>query len=199
MGSTLYTDWDTSVLRNLLTTIFIILGHLILWLGSFHLKKLNQRRLLRGARVPVSHLTSWLSLSDAASYILHTFRFPGGYFGWLMLITGALSLAHQYFVNSFIKQSNIQSTCTFVSGIQDIIPYNNPDEFIPSSTLSCATTIFNAQLSSYYNNGTNGIWRLVPSDSFYFSPNQGDLLGQWNCNPTRTVRMYSEALLVMDL
>lgn len=182
VGSTLYTDWDTSVLRNILTTIFIVLGHLILWLGSFHLRKHNQHRLMSGARVPISHLTAWLSLNDAASYFLHTFRLPGGSFGWLMLITGAISLAHQYFVNSFIQQGNIQYTCNFDYGIVNIISYDNSDRFVPSSTLSAATTIFNAQLSSYYNNGTDGIWRLVPFYAYYFSPTQIDLLGKWNCN-----------------
>jgi hypothetical protein len=183
VGTTLYTDWTTSVLRNLLTTIFIVLGHLILWLGSYHLRKFNQRRLLRGWRVPISHLTSWLSLNDAASYFLHTFRLPGGCcFGWLMLITGALSLAHQYFVNSFIQQSNILDSCNFESGIVCLIPYTSPDGFTPSSTFSSATTIFNAQQNTYYNNGTYGIWRLVPFYAYYFSPNQDDLLGQWNCN-----------------
>jgi hypothetical protein len=191
VGSTLYTDWNTAVLRNILTTIFIVLGHLILWLGSHYLKKHNQRRLLRGIRVPVSHLTSWLSLSDAASYFLHTFRLPGGSFGWLMLITGVFSLAHQYFVNSFIQQSDIQYTCNFDSGIVDVLPYNNPDGFTPSSTLSAATTIFNAQVSSYYNNGTNGIWRLIPYYAWYFSPTQNDLLGQWNCNPTGSITITS--------
>jgi hypothetical protein len=191
VGSTLYTDWDTAVLRNLLTTIFIVLGHLILWLGSHYLKKHNQRRLMRGARVPLSHLTSWLSLTDVASYFVHTFRFPGGSFGLLMLVTGVISLAHQYFVNSFIQQGVVRSTCNFESGVVDIISYNNPDAFIPSSTLSSATTILNAQLYSYYNNGTEGIWRLVPFNAYYFSPTQSDLLGQWNCNPAGSITITS--------
>jgi len=108
-----------------------------------------------------------------------------------MLITGVFSLAHQYFVNSFIQQSDIQYTCNFDTGIIDILPYDDPLNFPPSSTLSAATTIFNAQLSSYYNNGTNGIWRLVPYYAYYFSPTQTDLLGQWSCNPTGSITITS--------
>lgn len=191
VGSTLYSDWDTSVLRNILTTIFIVLGHLILFFGSFYLKRYNQRRLLNRESVPISHLTSWLSLTDAASYLFYTLRPPGGYFGWLMLITGAFSIAHQYFVNSFIQQTSIQCTCNFESGIVDIITYNAVANFVPSASLSPATTILNAQLYSAYNGGINGIWRLVPFSAYYFSPTQKDLLGQWNCNPTGNITITS--------
>jgi hypothetical protein len=188
VGSTLYTDWNTAVLRNLLTTVFIILGLLILASGSYYVKTHNKRRLLRGERVPVSHLTGWLSLFDVVSYICSTCRLPGGSLGLVMLITGAFSLAHQYFVNSFIQPCVINTTCKFDSGIAALTP---TPLSAPSSTLSSATTIYNAQLSSYYNGGIQGIYRLVPFYSYYFRPTQHDLLGYWSCNASGSTLITS--------
>jgi len=181
---TLYTTLDTSTTRNILTTVFVILNLTIEVVGAFFLKSRNLHRLSKkretDRKVPINHLTSWISLTSTITYTWNTFQLPGGKYGLLMFLTGIFALAHQYFVNSFILPTSLQSSCTFEFGI--VTTYLPEGGVIPSSTFSAANTIYNAQYQVWVNGGEMGIYQKVNYTSVTFTPTLEDVLGGWNCS-----------------
>jgi hypothetical protein len=140
--------WNTTIspstARNVFTTAFVIINFAISFLGSYYLKRRVQRTLLSQdlgtwRTVPISYLTSWLSLGGVTSYVWKVRRIPGGILGWLMLWTGIFSLAHQYFVNSFILPQPQRSQCHFDRGI---ITTEHSGSVTPASTWPSALLVF---------------------------------------------------------
>jgi hypothetical protein len=99
------------------------------------------------------------------------------------------ALAHQYFVNSFILPVSLQTSCVFEFGIVTTYLPEGDNSIYPSSTLSSANTIYNAQYQVWANGGVMGIYRKVNYTSVTFTPTQEDVLGGWNCSyePTTTI------------
>ncbi len=81
-GNTLYTTYNTTSIKNYFTTGFIIFNFVITFVGSSYIKKRNLSILNRprdeDRKVPITWMTSWLSLASAAKYIMTTRRLPGG-------------------------------------------------------------------------------------------------------------------------
>jgi hypothetical protein len=104
-------------------------------------------------------------------------------------MTGVLSLAHQYFINSFILPISMQTTCNFEFGTVTTYLDNTDSDIFPSSTFSSTNTIYNAQYQVWTNGGEMGIWQKVNYTSVTFSPTADDVLGGWNCSyePTSTI------------
>lgn len=190
----LFISTDTALTRNILTTIFVILNFAIGLVGSFYLNRRNLHQLNSNKeldkKVPINYLTSWLTLGNTLSYAWNTFQLPAGYYGLLMLITGVFSLVNQFFVNSFVSSIPFQSTCPFEFGLVTTqIPSYDNGNIIPSSTLSSAITLYNAQYQVWANGGEMGIWKKVNYTSVTFKPTTDDVLGGWNCSyaPSSTI------------
>ena len=126
-------------------------------------------------------MTSWLSFGGTFKYMLKTHKLPGGRWGFLMIVAGAFSLAHQFFVNSLIVDADIYTSdrCTFSSGV--ITTMFSNETFRPVATFSAASTIFNAQVNVMNNGGAFGIWRHFDADSTHFCPYESEVLGRWLC------------------
>jgi hypothetical protein len=177
------TKIDPSTVRNVFTTAFVAVNFAISFLGTYYLKRRVQRALVTQkmgtwTSVPISHLTSWLSIGSVTSYIWKVRRLPGGVLGWLMLWTGIFSLAHQYFVNSFILPQPQQSQCLFDRGI---ITTHRKGSLVPASTWPPALLVFNAHLAVQINGGQRAIYDKINIDTSAFRPGNSDILGYWNC------------------
>jgi hypothetical protein len=105
---------------------------------------------------------------------------PGGNYGFLMIFAGIFTVAHPYFVNNLIQTIDIpfENICSFDTGVITILGVGG----LPSSTFSCATTVYNAQYAVDTNGGTQGIWRIINYTSANFYPYTDlDVLGRWSC------------------
>jgi hypothetical protein len=189
----LYTTLDTATTRNILTTVFVILNLSIEIVGAFFLKSRNLHKLSTkretDRKVPINHLTSWISLTGTLTYTWNTFQLSGGKYGLLMLLTGMFALAHQYFVNSFILPVSLQTTCIFEFGVVTTHLPEGDNSIFPSSTFSAANTVYNAQYQVWANGGVMGIYQKVNYTSVTFTPTLEDVLGGWNCSykPNTTI------------
>ena len=118
-----HTTIDVATMRNILTSACLGLNFLITMIGAFFLKRRIQRVLLQSqnngkpSSVPIHYLTTWLSLGSVMSYVFKVHKLPGSIFGMLMLWTGIFSLAHQYFINTFVAQEPQIRYCLFEYGI----------------------------------------------------------------------------------
>lgn len=180
------TTSDTASVRNVFTTIAVVLNLCITLIGGYFLKRSNQRTLLRKSKdghyrtVPVTHLASWQSLGGIASYIWQLRRLPGGRYGMLMIWTGIFSLAHQYFINSFILSETMSGPCTFNQGI--VTTNYNGSDLVPAATWPVSVLVYDAFLAAEANGGVMGIWNVIDAANYAnFKPRQSDLLGNWNC------------------
>lgn len=95
-----------------------------------------------------------------------------------MLWTGIFSLAHQYFVNSFILPQPQKSQCLFDRGI---ITTHHKGSITPASTWPPALLVFDAHLAIGFNGGSRAIYDKINIDTTAFSPGHSDILGYWNC------------------
>ena len=177
----LVTTAESRNVRTVVTAIFWITTTLITLIGTFFLKRRNQRKLLRGREktVPLHHLSSWLSDVNALTYFVNTRRLPGGLYGILMLLTGLIALLGHFFVSRYIFTLQLTSRCRFSSGIRvpnatiDLSKIAVPDW--PAANLAQA-----AQLISSTNGGTVGIYSNAASDT-NFTATVEDTLSAWNC------------------
>lgn len=96
-----------------------------------------------------------------------------------MLWTGIFSLAHQYFINSFITSETISQECTFNQGL--VATEYTGDELVPATTWPAARLVYDAWLAASSNGGVMGIYNKIDSGYSNFKPNKKDLLGYWNC------------------
>jgi hypothetical protein len=194
-GGVLYSTLPQSAIRNIFTTVFILLGLAISTFGKFFLRRRNLHQLkskhAKSNAIPVTRMSSWLSFQDTLMYLWGTYRLPGGSFGLLMILTGCLGIMHQYFLNNFVDSKTITfpDSCTFQSGM--ITTKGSGIRSIPVSNWAAANTIQSAQNNVVYNSiiDNMGIWDLVNYDSSDFNPMLTDILGIWNCsqvasNPT---------------
>jgi hypothetical protein len=184
-GQYVYTTFNTSVMKNIFSIIFTALGLCIAMIGSHFLKRRNLHKLTSPRHedriVAITEMTSWLSFGGTFKYILKTHKLPGGRWGFLMIVAGAFSLAHQFFVNSLVVNADIYTSdrCTFSSGV--ITTMFSNETFRPVATFSAASTIFNAQVNVMNNGGAFGIWRHFDADSTHFCPYESEVLGRWLC------------------
>lgn len=96
-----------------------------------------------------------------------------------MLWTGIFSLAHQYFINSFITSETISQECTFNQGL--VTTEYTGDDLVPATTWPAARLVYDAWLAASSNGGVMGIYDKIDSDYSNFKPAKKDLLGYWNC------------------
>jgi hypothetical protein len=180
-----HTTVDTATMRNILTSTCLGLNFLITMIGAVFLKRRIQRILLRSqdngkpSNVPIHYLTTWLSLGSVISYVFKVRKLPGGIFGILMLWTGIFSLAHQYFINTFVALEPQIRYCLFEYGI---VTTHQTDLFLtPSSTWPPALIVFDAHLALLSNGGRNAIYKKINWYTPTFRPGDADILGYWNC------------------
>lgn len=178
-----YSSIDSFKVRNIFTTVYVVLNTAISLIGSYYLKRSAQRILLQRRNgmhrtVPITHLTSWLTLASFASYVKAVRKIPGGGFGLLMIGTGIFGLLHQYFTNSFINTVTMVSDCTFYNGS---ISTSNNDPLVPATTWPVSRLVYEAYLAAQNNGGKMGIYDKINYNTTSFWPQDEDILGWWGC------------------
>ncbi|KAH8692104.1 hypothetical protein BGW36DRAFT_41817 [Talaromyces proteolyticus] len=178
-----YSLKDPLVVRNIFTTIYVVLNAGISLIGTYYLKRSAQRILLQKRNgkhrtVPVNHLVSWLTLGSFASYVKAVRKIPGGGFGLLMIWTGIFSLMHQYFTNSFISAVSLVNTCPFENGT--ITTYST-EPIVPATTWPVTRLVYEAYLAAQNNGGEFGIYDKINYNATLFWPQNEDILGAWDC------------------
>lgn len=179
---------ESTLLRNYFTIAFTILQTIIPFVGALAIKRLNQRRALaRGEMVPLSLVSSWLSVPSALMYFFKTRRLPGRYWGLVMLIIGCFSWATHFLVNG-IAFSSVPGSCHFDEGIVLDLAQTGMTlhENIPPLLWSAGTWAISSQRTSSENRRLLnlkpkfGISKKANNHSSFYASDE-DLLGGWNC------------------
>jgi len=180
----LITTLNTSTTKNIASMIFISYAMVITFVGAHFLRRRNLHRLAKageGQLIAITEMTSWLSLIGTLTYIQKTRKVPGGKWGFVMLLSGALVFGNQFVVNSWIVYELIKTDnhCTFQSGTITYI--NNGKNITPSTTFAATSTIYSAQLNACSCGGPVGIYNKVPYNNSDFCPYDSEVLGSWTC------------------
>lgn len=199
-GSALLFDADSRNVRTYFTTAFTIVNTLLPFVGSFVIKRINQRAILKGAAVnnngvPLSHLSPWLSLTSTALNWFRTRRFPGGPFGVVMLFSGLISVLSSFIVSYFVFDYTLAGHCPFGKGV--VLSEANavvwpektplPDYFYPTPLWPGSTISVSSQMISYFSRPrvgltpTIGISQIANNGLDFYARNE-DILGGWQCN-----------------
>ncbi|KAF4624239.1 hypothetical protein G7Y89_g13936 [Cudoniella acicularis] len=175
-----YFNISSSTVRNVFTTVFLVLNVIIMFVGGRLIKRQAQRKLLKGQTVHLPNLTPWLSLGSTLTYCWNLKTLPAGWFGLLMISSGAWSTINRYIVNSYIIDQPSSVNCEFGTGLLTTA-WNA--SLKPASQWPAAQVAFSARDAANLNGGTQGVWPTVHANVSVFAPGPSDLLGFWNCQP----------------
>lgn len=199
-GSALLFDADSRNVRTYFTTAFTIVNTLLPFVGSFVIKRINQRAILKGAAVnnngvPLNHLSPWLSLTSTVLNWFRTRRFPGGPFGVVMLFSGLISVLSSFIVSYFVFDYTLAGHCPFGKGV--VVSQANavvwpektplPDYFYPTPLWPGSTISVSSQMISYFSRPRVGLTLTIgisqiANNGLDFYARDEDILGGWQCN-----------------
>lgn len=195
IDGSLIANLDSGSVRVYFTTAFKVLGFLVAFIGSFAIKRLNQRQAIKNESIviPVHKLAPWMSAVAVSIYSWRAWRLPGGYWGLLMLFMGGFSLITEYFVNLYINRVDFAGTCGFTRGIA--INLNNDHQYTgPVADWEASSVALGVQAIHYANRMTlfyqsemakPSLERVILSkatdDQSYYGRDE-DILGSWNCS-----------------
>jgi hypothetical protein len=117
--NTIFSTLQPETIKNIFSVVFTLLALATSVFGTYFLRRQNLHRLNKkkngDRQVPITRMSSWLSLGSTLTYVWNTQRLPGGGYALVMIFSGALALAHPFFVNSFIQTGYISfpNQCTF--------------------------------------------------------------------------------------
>lgn len=202
----LFSDWIASMepprpassFRNIFTTIFIVGNFLVIFLGGRLIKRRAQRRIVKNNRVIVTHMTPWFSLYSTCQYAWKFGKMPGGFIGFLMIISGVFDRVDTYFVNTYITDYYSQSTCKFDHGL---VAYfgdsaNSRNAIAPASLWPLS--ILAVRALSFADEEKRGVYSKVDlkfnKKGTIFSPTEEDLLGHWKCSNESIIKFPSSNL-----
>ncbi|KUJ18003.1 uncharacterized protein LY89DRAFT_781113 [Mollisia scopiformis] len=189
IGLELTTTFDASAVRNVVTTLFLILNFLIAFTGERLIMRHGQRKLLNKKTVRVTDLSPFLPVISVLKTSWALKRLPGGLFGLLMIASGLFGLSGRFLVNSFIDGELVALNCTFTEGVVTTERIgSSPGYFTPSAAWAATALVRRAQQAAAENsytapNGTcsTGVYSKVHNNVTIFCPTDQDVLGNWNC------------------
>ena len=176
------TTLGSATVRNSITALFVALNFLLAVAGGEFVKCKARRKVARGRPVAVHDLTSWLALSDLAKYSWSLRTLPGGWLGCLMIITGFISIGHQFLTNTLVTPSLVPARCILDYGAI-LSDTGGATSYAPAAETEFAIQVYQSQLAMLKNGGTPGVYnRLFPDDEVQmFRPDPSDIIGAWNC------------------
>lgn len=191
-GSSILLDYEAYKVRAICTLVFKALAVLVAFIGTFAIKRLNQRQAVKDKHIviPLYKISSWLSWMQVLSYAFKARKAPGGRWGFVMLFMGIYSLLADYSVGIFITEVDYAGICGFDSGvyIHDAKSYVQP-----VIAWTAAQIALNSQNTSYANlmalssggkaatpDRVSAIYsKAIYNQSFYAL--EQDVLGGWQC------------------
>lgn len=193
-GSALISDQDAARIRVWFTTAFRLLGFVVAIVGSFVIKRYNQRRVLKDeqAVIPLHKISPWMSAVPIFLYSWRAGRMPGGRWGYVMLSFAAFGLLTEYFINIYITRIDYPGNCGFDRGVvvQPIGGYVSPpiswevsQIALNSQNTSHANRVQLATEGQITKGNPNGIFLRATTNQSFFARDD-DVLGGWSCSPT---------------
>src|SRR5262249_40800475 len=135
-------------------------------------------------------------------------RLPGGWLGWLMLLTTILDLIGEFGVAKTVTKIYRASAAFQEYGM--IIDMSQtfqmfPDIHFGAYTLALLAQEYSASNANITGMGEDsiGIYRFIPQDVYNFMANEDDVIGKWNCatatqNPITYDQQYTDPDIFVD-
>lgn len=193
---------DDGDIRVIFKIYFMVIILVIAFLGSHCLKFYIQRQLLKGKSVELATTTGWINGPALAKTAFELRRIPGGWLGFIMLLTTALEIISDFGVAKTITLVRQESRTTAPAGMiidntTSRSEYPNPD-FTPFN-LATSAQIYSANnqnLTGMTSNSPYGIYRFINGYDFDFLAMPEDIIGYWSCvhNP-QTPITYDQTFL----
>ncbi|KAF8857761.1 hypothetical protein BDZ45DRAFT_424720 [Acephala macrosclerotiorum] len=182
-----------SGVRNIFTTIFLVLNFLIAFIGERLIMRQGQRQLLGKKTLPITDLSPFMSVMSTLKHFWILHRLPGGLFGLLMIASGVFGLTGRFLINSFVDADLVAARCPFKDGVVTTRESSSA-LFLPSSAWAASALVLRAQQAAImYNNSATicdvGIYSKIDKNVTFFCPTAEDILGNWVCasEPSSTI------------
>jgi hypothetical protein len=183
-----------------LRVIFNVLLLLLGLIGDRCCKENAKLRILRNESLDLTHFTGWLHGSSAAWATFKIKKFPVGWLGGIMILSGMMWTTADLAVSGLVVTINVPGRCTFnTSGLYEVVynqPYNN--YITPYSYGSLFNLIIGAQATSQTNGGIEGVYQKVNSDTTFRADTQ-DIVGKWNCSDVGDDQNYPAGKNITDV
>lgn len=172
------TDGDV---RTAFKIYLIVIAPLIAFLGGLCLQQYVRIRLLRGQSVPLSATTGWIHGPGIVKMAWELRTLPGGWLGWLMILTSLFTLAADLGVANAVTQ--VYDTTTRIQPTGMIVGTEGKSN--PSPNQRAAMVALEAQRNSWNNANLTklakiryGIYKFVPDDANFMARSE-EIIG--NC------------------
>ncbi|KAJ9651709.1 hypothetical protein H2198_009021 [Neophaeococcomyces mojaviensis] len=177
------------LIRGIFKTYFLIMLLAIAFIGTDCSRALVKLNLLRSKTVSVTMTTGWMQGAGLLNMIWELRALPGGWLGWLMLISTALDFVGEYCVAVTVRLRP-QKTTAIRSNAMIMNSSTANVESRPNVQWGANRWATAAQLNSYtngYQSGLGdlhyGIYRLVTNDTDFMA-RKDDEIGYWSCTRT---------------
>lgn len=191
------TGIQASAVRLVLRVYFIIPVSFIAWLAKQALNYRARLQLVRTRRVPITRSLDWLQGFDLVKMPWSIRGLPNGKMGYLLMVfLYAISKAVDLIPTTFVQQTEIQSRCSFTTGLV-LDTTHGPLFDVPPVNGAPYIVTHNAQIFSLKNSCPLGIYAKVNQDTSFCAAPQ-DILGTWTCNSSAPVT-YQPNIALEDI
>lgn len=149
-------------------------------------------RLFKYRSFAITHMTGWLTGTDAALTMFRLRTSPAGWLGVVMILASLAWIASDFAVSGLVVSVDVVSRCSFDTTGLFYVTQTSPFNYAyvgPAWAGRLYNMIVRARDTSQLNGGLNGIYAKINSNPKFRAASE-DLLGGWTCEDLGDDKAY---------